>query len=176
MTPRLTAAELARALTEAGRPISRQGIDGARRNGRITCGADGKYDLAQAEAELEANTSQAKMTAGRTQRGIPKGLRRDADADGETKNQAETRKEIALANLRELDEAEKRWSLVPKEGVQRTWNAIAMTIKTKLLSVGARLAPLVAVESDAALCKAILDQDMRSILEELSQAELPEPV
>jgi hypothetical protein len=169
----------------AGLGISRQRVNELGRLGKIHREKDGGWDAAKVSVSLGRNldTRQAAPSRGeempRNKGGRPRQVRPPQQpthprqesgsmADAQLlKTRAQAAQEAMLAKKME-------GTLVERDRVQRTWNAIAMTIKTKLLSVGARLAPMVAVESDAALCKEILDRDMRSILEELGQAELAE--
>jgi hypothetical protein len=186
----LTTTQLAAALK-----ISRQRVNELGRLGKIHREKDGGWDPAKVNLALGANLDIHQVSRARGETTPPnRGGRPRKDAPAKVQatptHQARSRREVGPSPgtpahaqfmktqaqaAQEMMLAKKMdGSLVERAGMQRTWNAIAMTIKTKLLSVGARLAPMVAVESDAALCKAILDQDMRSILEDLAQTELSE--
>lgn len=150
--------------------VSKVRLNELARKGKIPRGpGPDQWDIEAIRAAMSENLDPRQPNALRAGRNaVP------VDLENETFAQVQLRHEQAKAAKAEMEAKRMEGSLVERDGVQKTWNAIAMTIKTKLLSVGARLAPLVAVESDAALCKAILDRDMRSILEELGQTEMSE--
>ena len=60
--------------------------------------------------------------------------------------------------------------LVPVADVAQKIDAMIYTAKSKLLSLGHKLAPRLAVETDAARCQEIVDEALREILTDLAAA------
>lgn len=57
--------------------------------------------------------------------------------------EAKTRKELALAELRELEVRQRRGELVEAAAVEAEWRAMAATIRAGMLAVASRVAPAV---------------------------------
>lgn len=87
--------------------------------------------------------------------------------DGESLEQAKTRKEAALASLHELELAEKTGRLVDSEKVGDWWVQIVTNAKSKLLAIPTKAAPLVI--GSPAQAKAVLDTMIHEALLELSE-------
>lgn len=82
---------------------------------------------------------------------------------------ARTRREIADANLKEVELAQRRSELVDREETVHEWTALISNAKSKLLQFSAKLAQrLTGVESTAQI-KAIVDADVYDVLTELAK-------
>lgn len=98
---------------------------------------------------------------------------RDAEeprAPGESFEDARTRREIAAANILELQEAEERKELLRREVMEQTVGALAAGTREAVLQVPARVAALLAAESDAAKVRQLLDAELRQALEQAATA------
>jgi len=99
------------------------------------------------------------------------------DAPAETLPQAETRKTIAEADLKELRLAQLRGQLVPADEVGRNVGRVASAIKTKLDALPNSLAMRLIGKSDRVEVQQILqDAIYRIRLELAAVASEPEPV
>jgi hypothetical protein len=65
---------------------------------------------------------------------------------------------------------------VDRNAVQSAWGSLIINAKNKLLSMGNRLGPLVASETEPVACKSIIDADIEEMLRGLSRFELPPEV
>ncbi|MCU0919157.1 MAG: hypothetical protein MUF16_02300 [Burkholderiaceae bacterium] len=75
------------------------------------------------------------------------------------------RRERAEANLAEFKLAELRGELLRREVMERVVGTRAAQIKDSVLQVKARLAPLLAAETDVAKVSAMLDAELRAALD-----------
>ena len=97
--------------------------------------------------------------------------RRGAPQTGpaEELNEARTRREIAKADQARVEADLLVGSVVKIADVMRIWGNLISPAKTKLMGMGAKLGPMVAVESDAAACKALIDGAVREALAEIAE-------
>jgi hypothetical protein len=82
------------------------------------------------------------------------------------------RREAADAELAELRLAEQRRDLISVAAVEGVWSAMLASAREHLLQVRARLAPLLAAESDVFKIEQMLDAEHRKALETLASAEV----
>lgn len=87
----------------------------------------------------------------------------DGDPDEDFKS-AKTRLTIADANLRELAEARERRELIRVEAVKRQLATEYSTLREAFMQLPARLAPLLAAESDAAAIQTLLEEEVHHAL------------
>ena len=80
-----------------------------------------------------------------------------------------TRREKFNADILELDLAEKKGKLVMIEDVLTAEKNIASIVRTKLLSIPSKVAPLVAPEKSVKKIKSTLDEVIREVLHELAR-------
>lgn len=85
-------------------------------------------------------------------------------ASDESHDQARTRREIADANLSELKVAEQRGDLIRREDMERAVGTLAAGLRESVLQIKARMAPLLAAESDIMKISAMLDAELRAAL------------
>ena len=83
-------------------------------------------------------------------------------------DEARTRKVNAEAEIAELELAKIRGELVVAEDVVKAWEDVLGALKAKLMAIPTKGAPVVATESEAGKCQAILEDLIREALEELS--------
>lgn len=150
---------------------------------------DGKIDPSVADMQWSMNT-RVRAGSGRSPGG-PAGsveqlaLVPGADGTGD-KPAAETtapggddywksrsRREAAEAELAEMDLATKRGELIQVKAVELVWSAALASAREHLLQVRARLAPLLAVESETFQIEQLLDLEHNKALNFLSGVQLP---
>jgi hypothetical protein len=87
---------------------------------------------------------------------------------GGSYDEARTRKVNAEAEIAELELAKVRGELVVAEDVVKAWEDVLGAVKAKMFAVPTKAAPVVAAESEAGKCQAVLEDLIREALEELS--------
>lgn len=87
---------------------------------------------------------------------------------GGTYDQARTRKVTAEAEIAELELAKVKGDLVTAEDVVTAWEDVLGAVKGKLLSIPTKAAPIIAAESEPAVCQRICEDLILEALEELS--------
>src|SRR5882672_917968 len=75
---------------------------------------------------------------------------------------------LAVAELKEIQLAEKRGELVPIEAVQAKWTDECVAMRSRLLAMPGRLAGQLLMKSDAAEIEAAIAEEVRGALSELS--------
>lgn len=88
---------------------------------------------------------------------------------GEELNKARTRRESAKADQARVEADLALQSVVAVEEVLRVWGQLFSPAKTKLMGIGAKVGPMVAVESDTGACKAIIDGAVYAALAEIAE-------
>jgi hypothetical protein len=88
---------------------------------------------------------------------------------------ARARKETALANMREIEAKRMSGEFVALADVQLRLQDLILAARKRLLSMGARLAPELAVATDAAKCQSLIDGEVRDALTELSEYDPAPP-
>ena len=104
-------------------------------------------------------------------------------------DEARQRKLAAEAELAEIELAKARADVVRIDDVARQWDAILSGVRTRLLALPTKVAPMVAVENDQSIVKEMIEDGVYSALGELAAglsdsagrpepgiAEQPEPV
>lgn len=124
--------------------------------GRIKL-VNGKIDPEQADATWQARTDPAKQ---------PSGKQRAPEA--EDFFQARARKEVALANLREMDAAKRRSETLNATEVQAGWCEIVQNVRNRLLLIPDKVAPRVAVLSDVLECREVVRREIYDVLNALA--------
>lgn len=161
---RVTRGELAKKLK-----VSRQRIHAMEKAGLIGADGYGKIDLDEAIKAIADNYDPA--------RGGKQGATREGSF-----YEARTRKEAALANLREIEFAEKRGELVNAADMKRELARLFVSMKTRLRAIPSKNAQAIAhlkmeIKSARDLMAAIqtlLLKDIDEALEEISHWNLSE--
>jgi hypothetical protein len=83
-------------------------------------------------------------------------------------DEARTRKVNAEAEIAELNLAQIHGTLVVATDVVKAWDDVLGAMKTKLLSIPSKGAPVLSTETEATVCKSILEDLVNEALEELS--------
>lgn len=84
-----------------------------------------------------------------------------------------SRREAAEAELAEMDLATKRGELIHVKAVELVWSAALASAREHLLQVRARLAPLLAVETETFQIEQLLDLENNKALNVLCGVQLP---
>lgn len=84
-------------------------------------------------------------------------------------NEARTRRESAKADQARVEADLALGSVILIADVMKVWGNLISPAKTKLMGMGAKLAPMMAVESDAAACKVLIDAAVREALAEMAE-------
>ena len=83
-------------------------------------------------------------------------------------DEARTRKINAEAEIAELNLAQIHGTLVVADDVVKAWDDVLGAMKTKILSLPSKGAPVLSTETDTTVCKNILEDLVAEVLEELS--------
>lgn len=89
---------------------------------------------------------------------------------GESFDVARTRREVAAADLLELELAEARGDLLRRDVMEQTVGALATSTREAVLQVVARLAALLAAETDPVKVRHMLDAELRQALDQAAAA------
>ncbi len=84
--------------------------------------------------------------------------------DDPSYSQARARRETAEAGLAELALRSKRGELIAVVAVQEVWSTSLASMRSHLLQLSARVAPVLAAEMDAAKVQTVLDVEMNAAL------------
>ena len=90
---------------------------------------------------------------------------------GSSYDEARTRKVNAEAEIAELELKKIHAELVNAEDVVQAWTDVLGSVKSRLLSIPTKAAPVVAAESNAGMCQKIIEELIQEALEELSRYE-----
>ena len=82
-------------------------------------------------------------------------------------NVERARKMKAEAELAEIELAKMRGETINVEVATLVWGEVLSVAKSRLLSIPAKLAPIVAVEDAPAMCKALIEEQVVEVLDEL---------
>ena len=86
-------------------------------------------------------------------------------------DRARTRQKVAEANLKEMEEARVRGQQIKVEAIERVLVPAISTLRQGMLALSARMAPVLAAETDAFVIKTSLDAEIHAALSAL--ASLP---
>lgn len=167
--------------------VSRQAVHDLTRRGVISVGDDGRIDVADARRTIldkvnpNAKTAMASSIAvnesGRasvvgnddsTQDSAPTETSHPEAAT--SYHVARTMREAAEAQISALKLAEMRGDLVRVEAVKSVMASIFSTVRDAILQIPARLAPVLAAESDPANVQNMVHSELHAALESLANA------
>ena len=83
-------------------------------------------------------------------------------------NVERARKMKAEAELAEMELAKLRGETINVDAAAIVWGEVLGVAKSRLLSIPAKLAPIVAVEDAPAICKALIEEQVFEVLDELA--------
>lgn len=87
---------------------------------------------------------------------------------GSSYDEARTRKINAEAEIAELELAKIRQTLCLTDDVVKAWESVLHACKSKFLSMPSKISPVLANESDTAVIKQLLEDQIREALSELA--------
>ena len=88
---------------------------------------------------------------------------------GSSYDEARTRKVNAEAEIAELELKKIHNELVNADDVVQAWTDVLGSVKSRLLSIPTKAAPVVAAETNAGMCQKIVEELIQEALEELSR-------
>lgn len=158
------------------RGVSLGAVQKAVKSGRIVL-LDGKIDPEVADIQWQRNTDASRQRGAAAVASMasaaaitPRSTRGDSGDDGAGPQLLESRarREQALAELAELELAEKRGELVPVADIRKALIPKILGVRDALDTLADRLAPLIAAETDPAKVYALLKAEHRQILSQIS--------
>lgn len=170
-------AELARRLG-----VSRQAVSDLVRRGILTPDANGRIDESAARAAILASVHPTSKTVQAAQASAPAPIAPVAaapavapaapqpEAAATNYHVAKTMREAAEAHIARLKLAEMRGELIRTDAVRAVMSNIFATTREAVLQMPARLAPLLAAESDPAAVQNLLHAELHAALESLANS------
>lgn len=142
--------------------VSPSAVSHAVKAGRLTTHDGVRLDFAVASIQWEQNRKRRPRRARRPDPELaklaePAGVVASSGAFWDAK----TRRETAEASLAELKEAETRGELVRRAEVERELASVLIALRESLEALADRLSALMAAETDAAACRALLRTEHR---------------
>ena len=161
--------------TRGLRGQTQQAVSIAIKTGRIPVDEDGLIDPAVADelwsAPAPKRQTKRKASKGKrkeprpTPQGHPLDPSEDEGYGPEVYARARTAKEVAQAKLASLKAAQEEGLLVPVADVEAAWSSTYQGIRTKLLTLPMRLAPLLVGETDEVVIRDMIEAEVRDALE-----------
>ena len=164
------------------RECSREAVRKAVDSGRIkTFGPDKLIDAELADAQWARNTrarvrgndvepiAPAMASAGRVGGDDFRDMIRANEVGGSTSyEEARRRRETAEANIAEIKQAEREGQVIRADAVRAAWAAKITGARDALLQIPSRIAPVLAAETDLVRVTALLEDELRRALSDLS--------
>ena len=173
-TQRATQAELARLFG-----VSRQAINDLIRRNVLNLGQDGKLDVELARHAIANRVRPSAKTAAATPIVVPPetppAATTAASANDEPPSTvtsyhvAKTLRETAEARIAQLKLAELRGELVRVSAVRSAYATRAAALRESILQIPARLAAVLAAETDHARCHDLLQAELHQVLAQLQE-------
>lgn len=167
--------------------VDRSHVTRLKQHGRLVMGEGGGVDVqaslrriietAGGRDDVAARWAGARLaeTAQEPSAASPRGQGMGEAAIGETRADAQARKEAAAADLLEIELAQKRGNLIPKEDVDTALKTFAAAMRAGLEVLADQVAPLVAPVSNLDEVHAVLAEAARgiqaSVADQLARAE-----
>lgn len=145
--------------------VSRQAVEKAAKAGRLTAFEDGRFDLAVARVQWEANRKRRVARPGAQEPGEPAEGRETPSAEGSDYWAHKTRREAAEAQLAELKLAETSGRLVARADVERASFTAARIMRDQLAAASPRLAAAVVGTPDVVAIERVIAAEHRAVLE-----------
>ena len=138
----------------------------AEKSGRIEREPDGSWDVERCRASLKLKTHPMLSKEARATKRTPGSVTDASPSHGSRESLADAtgRKEIALANLREIEEATKRGELVDVAEMEQAWATVGQTIRDNLLGMPDKLAPMLAAMTEKKEIRTYLMAEFRQLL------------
>jgi hypothetical protein len=161
------------------RGVSDTAVRKALKKGKIVAEPDGRIDAEKADAAWEDNTREPKggiapgsQDGSQVRTSFHDALARaieDAAESIESKAEAERRKEVALANIREREDAIGAGRVVDRQATAQAWFAVCRRARDQFMAVRERVEVRLGLSTEQL---DILTAEMRSVLHELTK-EVP---
>ncbi len=156
--------------------MTHPGLKKAFEKGRVPRESDGTFDVEKCKAALAANTNLKKQRAAAAQKKGPAAasgqISPAESADGSVSYSEACRlHELLKIRERELALKVKEGLMIPVADAEREMGSLVSAARNKFLLVGAKCAPLVAVNLDIRMCQVIIDREIREVLSSLSDQE-----
>jgi phage terminase Nu1 subunit (DNA packaging protein) len=164
---------------------TRQSVYSALKTGRIVRGENGKIHATEADAAWAASTGAQNGSLAKSQAaGVVVPIRPGATGTGTTGHphtdaeeeesyaEARTRKEVATANLKELEAAEKRGDLVDAHAAARQFRSMTSAARDRIMSIPQRIAGRLAGITDENEVLVLLDDELRDALDAVADEAL----
>lgn len=172
-TPKLTESGLARLLG-----VSRQAVHDLVKRGIISKDAAGLIDVAQAQAALANSVHPSSKTAAALQSTAPPSTSPAATTPPENGQNVEvtsyhvakTLREAAEAQMARLKLAEMQGDVIRIAAVQTQLATVFATVRDALLQIPARMAPVLAAETDPVAVHNVLHAEIHQALQHLAGA------
>lgn len=172
-TPKLTESGLARLLG-----VSRQAVHELVKRGIISKDAAGLIDVAQAQAALANSVHPSSKTAAALQSTAPPSTSPAATTPPENGQNVEvtsyhvakTLREAAEAQMARLKLAEMQGDVIRIAAVQTQLATVFATVRDALLQIPARMAPVLAAETDPVAVHNVLHAEIHQALQHLAGA------
>lgn len=159
--------ETSRILKAEGFEISHEGLRRAIKSGRISLEPDGGLDPKKVRRQLQANTH-----PGRGKGGNGGATETNGTAPASGYHTARTFRETFRAKMEELEYRKALGEMVEVSDVRRVVFARARKARDMLLSMGPRLAPVVAgLGGDTKACLHAIEEEVERVLDELAQPD-----
>lgn len=142
--------------------VSRQAVEKAAKAGRLTAFGDGRFDLAVARVQWEANR---KRRVARPEQSEPAEGREAPIAEGSDYWTHKTRREAAEAQLAEMKAAEMSGALVARADVERASFTAARILRDQLAAASPRLAAAVVGLPDVVAIERTIAAEHRAVLD-----------
>jgi hypothetical protein len=149
--------------------VHQKSVQDAIKRGRITRNTEGLIDSEQADKDWENNRLVAKVpfTAHRP-REAPEPELANSTLNF---NQARAAKEVFEARLRKIELEERQGNLIQRKAAELEFHNQARITRDAILNIPPRIAALIAGESDVAAVQDLLEIELRTALEHLSQGK-----
>ena len=142
------------------------------KEGRITTVLiDGRelIEVAVADIQWQSNTrARADSTSAAVVAAMPAVIVANEVGATTSYEEARRRRETAEANLAEMKQAEMSGVLIRTDAVRSAWAAKITGARDALLQIPSRIAPVLAAETDLVRVTALLEDELRQALAELS--------
>ena len=138
------------------------------RDGRIAL-IDGKIDPVAADAQWSRNTRPRVQVRNSPPEAEPSTLAvAEAQGDRVTYDEARRRQAVAEALMAERAERVQAGELIEVQAVRHAHGRRLAALRESLLQIPARLAPVVAAETDQARCHDIMQRELHGVLRQVS--------
>lgn len=156
--------------------MSRQAIGKHVSAGTIPIDAAGKIDVDLARKALADRVRPSSKTAMALETSVtiepePKtALAEKVDAEVTSYHVAKTLREVAEARMAQLKLAEQRGSLISVDAIRSALSGVISSTRDSLLQLPARLAPVLAAETDAAKVHDLIQAELHQALAQLTSS------